>query len=67
MALTDRVWDAFTTVLRMNDKVERMSQALKVQQDKIENLTGRVIRLETALEIGLASRRGRDEPMLPGG
>ena len=51
MALTDRVWDAFTTVLRMNDKVERMSQALKVQQDKIENLTGRVIRLETALEM----------------
>ena len=66
MALTDRVWDALTTVLRMNDKVERMSQALKGQQDKIENLTERVIRLETALELSLAIRGQSDQPLLPG-
>ena len=66
MALTDRVWDALTTVLRMNDKVERMSQALKSQQDKIENLTERVIRLETALELSLAIRGQSDQPLLPG-
>jgi hypothetical protein len=69
MALADRVWDALTTVLRMNDKVERMSQTLKVQQDKIENLTERVIRLETALELGLGARRhgSSAKPLLPGG
>jgi len=57
MSVTERVWDTLTTVLRMNDQVERMSGTLKAQQDKIENLTGRVIRLETALELGLAQRK----------
>ena len=62
MGITERVWDALTTVLRMNDKVERMTVALKSQQDKIENLTERIIRLETALELGLAIRRDRNAP-----
>jgi hypothetical protein len=65
MSITERVWDALTTVLRMNDQVERMSETLKAQQDKIENLTGRVIRLETALELGLAQRRN-PKPLLEG-
>ena len=62
MGITERVWDALTTVLRMNDKVEQMTVALKSQQDKIENLTERIIRLETALELGLAIRRDRNAP-----
>jgi len=62
MGITERVWDALTTVLRMNDKIERMTVALKSQQDKIENLTERIIRLETALELGLAIRRDRNAP-----
>jgi len=37
----------------MNDKVKRMDGVMKTQQVKIENLTERVIRLETALEIAL--------------
>jgi hypothetical protein len=69
MGITDRVWDALTTVLRMNEKVERMSVTLKAQQDKIENLTERIIRLETALELGLAARPDRNAPgsLLPRG
>ena len=62
MGITERVWDALTTVLRMNDKIERMTVALKSQQDKIENLTERIIRLETALELGLAIRGDRNAP-----
>ena len=62
MSITERVWDALSTVLRMNDKVERMTVTLKSQQDKIENLTERIIRLETALELGLAVRRHRNAP-----
>jgi hypothetical protein len=50
------MWDAITTVIRMNDKVERMAATMKTQQEKIEGLTERVIRLETALEIALANR-----------
>ena len=56
MGLTDKMWDGITTVIRMNDKVERMANALKDQQARIENLTERVIRLETALEIAIATR-----------
>jgi hypothetical protein len=56
MGITDKMWDAITTVIKMNDKVERLAGTVKSQQDKIENLTERMIRLETALEIGLARR-----------
>lgn len=54
MGVADKMWDAITTVIRMNDKVERLATAVSTQQQKIESLTERVIRLETALEIGLA-------------
>jgi len=54
MGVTDKMWDAITTVIKMNDKVERMADTIKLQQQKIELLTERVIRLETVLEIGLA-------------
>jgi len=54
MGITDKMWDAITTVIKMNDKVERMAGSMKGQQEKIENLTERVIRLETALEIALS-------------
>ncbi len=58
MGITDKMWDAITTVIKMNDKVERMAGTIKTQQMKIENLTERVIRLETALEITLSRRPG---------
>ena len=54
MTVAEKLWDAFTTVIKMNDKVERVAATMKEQQEKIENLTERVIRLETALEIALA-------------
>ena len=54
MAITDKMWDALTTVIKMNDKVEALAGTAKSQQEKIENLTGRVIRLETALEVALS-------------
>lgn len=56
MGVTDKMWDAITTVVRMNDKVERLSGAVKSQQEKIENLTGRLIRVETALEIAMTGK-----------
>ena len=52
MGVTERMWDALAKVIRMDDKVERLAGTVKDQQIKIENLTERVIRLETALEIG---------------
>lgn len=54
MGVTDKMWDAITTVIKMNGKVERMAATMVTQQQKIESLTERVIRLETALEIALS-------------
>lgn len=51
MGVTDKVWDALTTVIKMNDKVVSLAGTVKDQQAKIETLTERVIRLETALEL----------------
>ncbi len=56
MGITEKMWDAITTVIRMNDKVERLSGTVKSQQDKIENLAERIIRLETALEIAMLAK-----------
>jgi hypothetical protein len=70
MSMTDKLWEAFSTVIKMNDKVIAQAAAMTAQQAKIEDLTARVIRLETALEIALAAggaaggrrlpRHGRD-------
>lgn len=65
MGVAEKMWDAITKVIRMDDKVERMAETMKAQQAKIENLTERVIRLETVLEIGLASKGLKLPP--PGG
>ena len=56
MSMTDKLWDAFSTVIKMNDKVVSQAAAMAAQQAKIEDLTARVIRLETALEIALSTR-----------
>lgn len=57
MGVSEKLWDAITTVIKMNDKVERMASTMVMQQQRIEGLTERVIRLETALEIAM-SRAG---------
>ena len=51
MGVTERVWNAFTSVIKLEDRVTRQVDALKAQQEKIEDLTARVIRLETQLEL----------------
>ena len=56
MSMTDKLWDAFSTVIKMNDKVVSQAVAMAAQQAKIEDLTARVIRLETAVEIALSAR-----------
>ena len=51
MGVSDRVWGALTAMIKLEDKVNRQSEAMKSQQQKIENLTARVIRLEAYLEL----------------
>jgi hypothetical protein len=51
MSVTDKIWAALTSMIKLEDKVNRQSEAMKTQQQKIEDLTGRVIRLEAQLEL----------------
>ena len=51
MSITSKVWDALASMIKLEDKVKSQSEAMKSQQTKIENLTERVIRLETQLEM----------------
>jgi hypothetical protein len=59
MGLTERVWDAFARTIKLADKVEQLTATITRQQHHIEDLTGRVIRLETALELALGARRSK--------
>ncbi len=51
MGVTDKIWGALTSMIKLEDKVRSQAEAMKFQQVKIENLTERVIRLETQLEM----------------
>jgi hypothetical protein len=51
MGVTDKVWGALTSMIKLEDKVNRQADAMKSQQQKIEDLTGRMIRLEAHLEL----------------
>lgn len=62
MGVTDRMWGAFTAMIKLEDKVSRQNEAIKHQQQKIENLTERVIRLEAMLEIAISARRTAPSP-----
>ena len=59
MGLTEPVWDAFARTIKLADKVEQLTATITKQQNHIEDLTGRVIRLETALELALGARRSK--------
>ena len=51
MGVADKVWGALTAMIKLEDKVNRQAEAMKGQQARIEDLTGRVIRLEAQLEL----------------
>lgn len=51
MGITERVWGALTSMIKLEDKVLRQGDAIKSQQIKIENLTERMIKLETTIEL----------------
>lgn len=51
MGYTEKIWGALTSMIKLEDKVQRQAEAMKFQQMKIEDLTARVIRLESHLEL----------------
>ena len=60
MGVTERVWGALTAMIKLEDKVVRQGEVIKTQQAKIENLTERMIKMETTIELLMrASERKR--------
>lgn len=51
MAILERALDAVATMIKLESKVTSYSDVAKRQQLKIEDLTGRIIRLEAQLEL----------------
>ena len=64
MSVTDWILSALTTVIRMNDKVEEIAGLMKEQQRRLDDLQGRVIRLETVLELALHRSSGTSGRLL---
>jgi hypothetical protein len=56
MGISEKMWEGISRVIRMDAKVESLAGTVREQQSRIEDLTGRIIRLETALEIALSVR-----------
>jgi len=64
VGVTDKIWGALTSMIKLEDKVNRQSEAMKIQQMHIEDLKGRVIRIEAQLELFTAAamvKRIRDK------
>jgi hypothetical protein len=62
MGISEKMWEGISRVIRMDAKVEGLANTVKDQQTRIEDLTGRIIRLETALEIALSVRLDKPAP-----
>ena len=63
MSAVDKMWDGITRVIKMDAKVEGLAATVVDQQKRIEDLTGRIIRLETALEIALSVQGGNKKKL----
>ena len=59
MGITERVWAALTAVIKLEDKVVRQGEVIKAQQLKIENLTERMIKMETTIELLMRASAAR--------
>ncbi|RPI46891.1 MAG: hypothetical protein EHM59_06160 [Betaproteobacteria bacterium] len=65
MSWTEKAWDAFREVLRLQDKVNAVGVQLKEQQTRIESLSIEVAELRMAVAILMGERGIKDLPRLP--
>ena len=67
MSVLEQVASTLMRVIRMNDRLTLLTEKVDRQQQRIEDVSARLIRLETALELGLAQSSGRKgrRPRLP--
>jgi CII-binding regulator of phage lambda lysogenization HflD len=51
MNYIERIWSAFTSMIKLEERVTRQTDSIDKHQERIEDLTERVIRLETKLDM----------------
>jgi hypothetical protein len=56
MSTAEKIWQAFTQVIKLTDKVSSLSGQVKELSSDIRAMDKRIVRLETALEIALSGR-----------
>ena len=57
MSILSDMLSTLRTVMRIEDRVAALTSETRSQQAKLENLTERMIRVETILEVALAARK----------
>ena len=65
MGWSERIWDAFRDVLRLQDKVNGAAGQLHEQQRRIETLSIEVAQLKMAVAILLGQQGVKELPKLP--
>ena len=58
MAISSKIFDALSGVIKMNDLVTRVSEDVKVLAKEVREIDKRVVRLETFIEIA----KGKSKP-----
>jgi len=68
VSVLEQMVGTLVRVIRMNDQLMALTEKVNRHQQRIEDMNTRVIRLETALELGLARSGGKRSarPRLPG-
>lgn len=51
MAISSKIFEALSGVIKMNDLVSRVSEDVKVLAKEVRDIDKRVVRLETFIEI----------------
>lgn len=51
MAISSKVFEALSGVIKMNDLVSRVSEDVKILAKEVRDIDKRVVRLETFIEI----------------
>jgi hypothetical protein len=65
MGWSERIWDAFRDVLRLQDKVIGVAAQLQDQQRRLETLSIEVAQLKMAVAILLSQQGIKELPKIP--
>lgn len=65
MSILTGAWETFKIFLTLSDKLKGLNAESRAQQERIEALTERVVRLEVLAEVGASLKRDdtRDPPV----